>query len=155
MKIFWINFTELFKLIITLAILWTLWYIYNNLAWIIIFTLSIIFLYLLYKWIININNKYNYFDTKYRRNIWIVFIILSLIPWYFGTYMLLNYKESNTYIQEKSIWGIIEIWKFALSWRKLTMKNIAKVAEENIKNDLKDKAVKDTLDSLSWSSMPQ
>jgi hypothetical protein len=29
------------------------------------------------------------------------------------------------------------------------MKNIAKVAEENIKNDLKDKAVKDTLDSLS------
>ena len=81
---------------------------------------------------------------------WVGLILLSFIPWYLGIYMVVNYDQSNKYLQEKSIWWIIEIWKFAMSGKKFNVKNVMKEVETNLKNDLKDKAVKDALDSLSW-----
>lgn len=155
MRILWIKIPKPLEQVVLLLILWLLLWFYNNIAWITIFVLSILFLYLFYTGIINIINKYHYLDVKYRRNIWTLFIILSLVPWYLGGYMLVNYDESNKYLQEKSIGGIIEIWKFAFTWKKINMKNILNVVETNIKDDLKDKAMKDTLDSLSWWTLSE
>jgi len=142
MKILWIKIPKEIQKIIALFILLIIFWIYSNMAWIVLLISLIIFFVLIYIWLGNITNKYNYHDSRYKnykKNIWIVSIILSLFPLYFAWYIWANYNESNKYLQEKSIWWITEIWKFAISGKRFNTKNILKQIENNVKDNLKEK----------------
>lgn len=151
MRIFWVKIPKELQWIVALLILWLLAWLYKNLALVSIIILSIIFLILFFIWLSKLLNLDNYFDNTYWKIIWTIFILLSFIPWYFWWYMILNYDESNKYLQEKSFEWFIQIWQFAVKWRSFTVKNIIKEVETNMVENLKEKAVIDTLNNL-WKN---
>lgn len=152
MRIFWIKIPKEIQWIVTLLILWVLFWLYKNLALVSIIILSIIFIILFFIWLFKLLNLDNYFDNTYWKIIWTIFILLSFIPWYFWWYMIMNYDESNKYLQEKSFEWFIQIWQFAVKWRSFTARNIINELETNMVEDLKEKAVIETVNNL-WKNM--
>lgn len=154
MRIFWIRIPKELQWIVTLLIIWVWAWLYKNIALISIIILSIIFLILFFIGLSKVLNFDNYHDNTYWKIVWTIFILLSFVPWYFGWYMILNYNESNRYLQEKSFEWFIQIWEFAIKWRSFTVKSVLKEVESNMIDDLKQKAVIDAVNNLWKNTNP-
>lgn len=148
MKIFWIRIPKKLQWLLTLLILWLLAWIYKNIALLTIIILSIIFIFSLLYWVSKTTDNYGFYNHSFTKKIWYLFIILSLFPLYFSLYIYFNYEESNKYLQDKSIWWLIEIWKFALTWRKFTVNNIIKYAEKSVIDNTIEEVAKETIKSI-------
>lgn len=120
--------------LLSLWILWLLFWAYNNLALIISIILFILFVLFLSFWVLKYTESYNIWSNN-NKIIWVILIIISLIPFYFLSYIVFNFDDSNKYLQEKSISWITELWKAALMFKKpktFIVKEVKKEAREEL-----------------------
>lgn len=150
MRIFWVKIPKELQWLVALWIIWLWFWLYENIALVSIIILVIIFFTLFLYWLSKILNIDNYVDDSYSKSIWIILLLLSLFPWYFGLYIILNYDESNKYLQEKSFSGFVEIGQFAIKWRSFTAKNILKEARDKAVESAKEEAITDAINQF-WN----
>lgn len=148
MRIFWIRIPKELQWIVAFSIMTIGVAIYSNLALIVLLILLGVFLGLFLWWLMKYLDDYQW-GTDFDKTIWIILMVLSLVPGYFSWYIMYSYDESNKYLQEQSIGWLVEIWKFAVSGRRFTTKNILRVVENNLNDTLKEEATKSMIDNLA------
>lgn len=147
MRIFWIRIPKELQWIVAFAIITIGVAIYNNLALIALLVLLVVFLGLFLWWLMKYLDDYQW-GTDFEKTIWIVLMVLSLVPGYFSGYIMYFYDESNKYLQEKSLDGLVEIGKFAFSWKRLNAQSVLKTVEKNMVESAKQETAKEMLNSF-------